>query len=335
MQAFVPKFEDLQRVASKAAIMIEGLSGSGKSGLALMLSYGLLGGFKEGLSAEEKKRLWKKIYTIDTENRSLNLFVDIPASFGENFGAPRGLQLTSDIGYNPLNYIAGRERAIAAGAEAVVFDSITHMWNAKGGVLDIVSNIKAKDKNIDNYRVWGLPEVREAKQALLDVIRDHRCHMITTVRVKEKFGMNYDADKGKNVVVSLGEQQLQQDGLKYEPDLVLHMVSPGNVSNGIITHPKAVVQKTRYAIFKKDETYEFTPALCEQLRAYLSEGVSPEELLEQQRQDYVTEITNVLNTNSSKKNIWKVIKENAGVKDTKLQDIPLPVLKQLYSQLIG
>ena len=40
-------FELLDRIACKASIMIEGLTGSGKSGAAIMIAYGLAGGFKK------------------------------------------------------------------------------------------------------------------------------------------------------------------------------------------------------------------------------------------------------------------------------------------------
>jgi hypothetical protein len=313
--------------------MIEGLTGKGKSGLALMLACGLEGGFQEHNDGSDRANPWEKIYTIDTENRSLNLFIGIPASWGGTFGQFYGTQLTSEDGYAPSNYLYLRDAAIKAGAGVVVSDSVTHMWTAKGGVLDKVNDVKLKNPRMDNYRVWGEPEVAAEKQALIDVIRDHRCHIITTVRVKEKFDMQYNADKQKNEVVSIGEQQLQQEGLKYEPDLVLHMVSPG--SGNPQKHPRAKVIKSRYAIFTEGETYEFTPQLCEQLRQYLAEGVSIETLLEQQRQDYVKAVTEILNNNTSAKTIWPVLKEEAGVKGAKLSEINLTVLKQLYSQLIA
>lgn len=326
----IANFTRLKREACKASIMIEGLTGKGKSGLALMLAYGLAGGFED---VDKAANPWDKVFSIDTENRSLNLFIGIPASWGGTFGQFFGAQLTSEDGYAPSNYLYLREAAIKAGADVVVSDSITHMWTAKGGVLDVVNEAKNQNPRLDNYRVWGLPEVTAEKQALIDVIRDHRCHVITTVRVKEKFDMQYNADKQKNEVVSIGEQQLQQEGLKYEPDLVLHMETPG--SGSPMKHPKATVIKSRYAILTEGETYEFTPQLCEQLRQYLAEGVSIEELLEQQRQDYVAAITAVLNTNASAKTIWNVLKEDAGVKDTKLTEIPLQTLKHLYSQIIA
>lgn len=329
----IANFTKLNREACKASIMIEGLTGKGKSGLALMLAYGLEGGFQEYDGTSDRTNPWEKVYTIDTENRSLNLFIGIPGSWGENFGQFYGAQLTSEDGYAPSNYLYLRDAAVKAGAGTVISDSVTHMWTAKGGVLDKVNDVKLKNPRMDNYRVWGEPEVAAEKQALIDVIRDHRCHIITTVRVKEKFDMQYNADKQKNEVVSIGEQQLQQEGLKYEPDLVLHMVAPG--SGNPQRHPKAKVIKSRYAILAEGETYEFTPQLCEQLRQYLAEGVSIDSLLEQQRQDYVKAVTEILDNNSSAKTIWPILKEEAGVKDAKLSEISLNILKQLYSQLIA
>ena len=326
-------FTKLNREACKASIMIEGLTGKGKSGLALMLAYGLEGGFKEYDGTSDRANPWEKIFTIDTENRSLNLFIGIPTSWGETFGQFYGAQLTSEDGYAPSNYLYLRDAAIKAGADVVISDSVTHMWTAKGGVLDKVNEIKLKNPRMDNYRVWGEPEVSAEKQALIDVIRDHRCHVITTVRVKEKLDMQYNESKQKNEVVSIGEQQLQQEGLKYEPDLVLHMENPG--SGNPQRNPRAKVIKSRYAILAEGEVYEFTPALCEQLRQYLAEGVSIETLLEQQRQDYIKAVTEILNNNPSAKTIWPVLKDEAGVKDAKLSEIELPILKQLYSQLIA
>ena len=129
---------------------------------------------------------------------------------------------------------------------------------------------------------------------------------------------------------SLGEQQIQQADLKYEPDLVLHMIHAGN---GTTVHPKAEVIKSRYAILQTGETYEFTPELCIQLRVYLEEGADPQELLEAQRQDYVTAIKEHLDNHPNARAIWGVMKDDAGFKETKLDDIPLTPLKQLFTNL--
>lgn len=313
------KFEDAQRQQCKASIMIEGLPGDAKSGTALMIAYFL------------SNKDWKKVYAIDTENKSLPLFVGLPSSWGgkeDPFGSFKVMQLTQEIGFKPTNYTACREVAVKSGAEVVIEDSISHAWQYKGGVLDIVNQAKerTKSKN-DKYAAWGDPEVMQEKQELLALIRDSKVHVITTVRVKEKY--DYEEVEGKKTLKSLGEQQIMQDDIKYEPDLVLRMVKAGSPKN----HPQVSVQKSRYAIFEKGQVYEITPELCLQLKVYLEDGVDPQILLEQQKKDYVEAVTDHLNKNPGKKAIWQVMKQDAGLADTKLIEMELSDLKKLYLQL--
>lgn len=311
------KFEDAERLQCKASIMIEGLTGKGKTGLAILIGYILSG------------KDWKKLYHIDTENKSANLFVGTMSSAGEHFGKFKVAQFTPDIGYKPTHYLAFRDAAINNGASVVIEDSITHAWMYKGGVLDLVNAAARKQKNpADKYGAWRDEEVSKEKLELLQLIRDHRAHIITTVRVKEQFVPEPGAD-GKITIVSKGEQQIMQDDIKYEPDLVLHMVKAGSARN----HPKAKVIKSRYAILTEDETYEFTPELIEQLKVYLEEGADPEILLEAQRQDYIKAITEHLDSKPGVIPFWAVMKEDAGYKDKPLGEIPLEALKPLYLRL--
>lgn len=316
--AFVPTFVDAERLQCKASIMIEGLTGKGKSGLALAIGYILAGG------------KWEKVFHIDTENKSANLFVGIPFSLGGQVGKFKVGQLTEDIGYKPTNYLIYRDVAKKAGAAVVIEDSISHAWMYKGGLLDMVNEAARKNPNslkIDKYAAWRDEEVVAEKQKLLTLIRDPDVHVITTVRVKEKFEY-VDTDKGRKLE-SLGEQQIQQEDLKYEPDLVLHMISAGTAKK----HPVARVVKSRYPMVIEGETYEFTPELILQIKAYLEEGADPLQLLEQQRQDYIQAVTEYLNSHPNAKPIWDVMKKDAGHGDTKLTDIPLGILKKLYITL--
>ena len=316
---FVPQFEDAQRVQCKASIEFEGLSGTGKSGAAMLTAKILAGGD------------WKGVYALDTENRSLRLLVGTPCSDGSKYGSFKVSELTPDIGYAPSNYLAIREAAIAAGAKVFVQDSISHAWQYKGGVLDKVSEAKTSGNKLyakDAYAAWGDPEVMSEKNKLLEMIRDERVHVISTVRVKEKMEYTIGAD-GKTKLESLGEQQIQQGDLKYEPDLVLHMLRPGSNRNGKIEHPRVRVVKTRYAFLQKDEEYDWTPELITQLKQYLEEGVDPETILEQQRQEYIAGVKDII-ANPSKKAIAQVMKEDLGYKDVKLADMPLQAIKQLY-----
>ena len=306
-------FRKASRQKLKASIMIEGLQGSGKSGLALLIAKALTDD-------------WDKIYAIDTENKSLDLFQGIKMNTGEAFGDFNKVDLTMADGYAPSNYLALRDTAVQAGADVIIMDSISHMWNRKGGLLDLVAEAQAS--GLDNYRSWGTDKNRKEKELLTDLVRCSEAHIITTVRIKEKFGMEFDETKGRNKVVSLGEQQVQQDGLKYEPDLVLRMVSPGNMDG---TNPVVEVLKSRYAILRTGEEYEITAELLEQLRSYLEEGVDPEEIFKIQREEVIKQIKEYCN-NATRKSVWKSLKESSGFSG-KLEDMPLDLMKELYRKL--
>ena len=308
------KFRKATRQKLKASIMIEGLQGSGKSGLALLIAKALTDS-------------WDKIYAIDTENRSLDLFEGIKMNTGESFGDFNKVDLTITDGYAPSNYLALRDEAVKDGAEVIIMDSISHMWNRKGGLLDMVA--EAQSAGLDNYRSWGTDKNRKEKELLNDIVRCADAHTITTVRIKEKFGLEYDETKGKNKVVSLGEQQIQQDGLKYEPDLVLRMISPGNMDG---TNPVVTVLKSRYAILRTGEDYEITAELLKQLREYLDEGVSPDVIIEEQRQELIKQVKEYCNT-TTRKSVWKSLKESSGFTG-KLEDMPMEILKPLLKKLI-
>lgn len=310
------QFRKAQRQKVKASIMIEGLQGSGKSGLALAIASVLA-------SSQDK------IFAIDTENKSLDLFSDYKLHTGvklENFNKA---DITKEDGYAPSNYDALRTAAINAGAEVLVMDSISHMWNRKGGLLDTVAEAQAT--GLDQYRSWGTEKNRTEKELIFDLIRSDKLHTIVTVRSKEKFGMELDEAKGKNKVVSLGEQQIQQEGLKYEPDLVIRMLSPGDTKG---KNPVGLILKSRYPIFTVDTEYEFTPEILQQLKSYLEEGVDPDVLIEQQKKDYIKAIKEYCAGSQAKKSIWANLKEQEGYTG-KIEDIPLEVLKILYRKLVS
>lgn len=317
------KFRKAQRVKCKASILIDGLSGNGKSGLALSIAHALA------------DKNWNDIYAIDTENRSLDLYMGLPMHTGDVVEEFNVVDLLSEDGFNPRNYAALRDQAIALKAKVVIMDSISHAWQYKGGILDMVSTIQTKGGPSSNkWTAWGTPEVVDEKAALMDLIRSPHCHIITTVRVKEKMEMIPNEITGKQEVKSLGEQQIQMPELKYEPDLVLSMIAPGDGDRH--KAPKAKVTKSRYAILKKDEEYEFTAELLEQLRTYLAEGADPAELIEAQRQDYITAIKDYINEDkATRQAYWELLKENHDLKEVKLVDIPLHDLKIMFGKLVA
>lgn len=315
-------FETVTREQSKASILIEGLSGKGKSGLALLLGY--------FLSGED----WETVFDIDTENNSIQLFEGLNSSGGMKYENFKVGKFTPDLKYKPTNYEAFKEAAIQAGAKVVINDSISHAWSYEGGILDMIAALKKTNQRYqkDSYAAWGDDSIVEEKTKLYQLFRDHRCHVISTVRVKEK--MEYDKDaNGKTILTSLGEQQIMQADVKYEPDLVLHMLEPGKNVGTEIKHPKARVVKSRYAILEEGEIYEFTPTLCKQIAEYLEKGTSPEEILERQRKEYANGIKEYLDTHQSQVQIWNILKQEANVGDLKLEEIPLNIIKNLFIRL--
>lgn len=312
----VLSFRDATRQQAKASILIEGLSGRGKSGLALLLGYALSG------------KDWQKVYAVDTENRSLDLFDGLNMSTGAECKSFKKVDLLPAHGYAPSNYLLCKENAINSGGEVIINDSITHMWQQEGGVLDLVSQVQMKDsKKYNNYTAWGAPEVKAEKQAIYDVVRDARIHVISTVRVKEKFEINAD-----HTLTSLGEQEQQMPDLKYEPDLVLHMIKAGAM-NG--TPPTAKVIKSRYAVLQEGEVYQFTENIIQTLVDYLHKGTDPAKLFEEQRKDYIKTIKEILDKDVSKSTMFPVLKEQQGYKDTDLVNLPLDVLQTLLGILLA
>ena len=311
-------FAKVKRAKSKASILIEGLSGRGKSGLALILAKAL---------ANDN---WEDVYAIDTENGSLKLYDGLKCSSGGKFSDFNVAEFNPELGFKPSHYLGYREAAIESGAKVLIQDSITHAWSYSGGILDMVAELKKNNTRYqkDSYAAWGDDMIVKEKNLLFELFRDRRCHVISTVRVKEK--MEYDKDEnGKTILASLGEQQIMQNDVKYEPDLVLHMIEPGGANKA----PRAKVVKSRYAILEVDQTYEFTEQLCNQLAKYLDEGVDPDALLEQQRKEYVDGIKDYLDNNKQAIPLWNILKKDAGFESVPLADIDLNALKQLFVKL--
>ena len=316
--ASVLDFRNSTRQQSKASILIEGLSGRGKSGLALLLA--------RAFASD-----WNKVYAIDTENKSLDLFDGLKMSSGSDCKSFKKVDLLPAHGYAPSNYLLCKNNAVKAGGEVIINDSITHMWQQQGGVLDLVAKAQANNSRLNNYTAWGADEVKAEKQAIYATLRDARIHVISTVRVKEKFEMVPGAT-GKLELNSLGEQEMQMPDLKYEPDLVLQALRPGAM-NG--TPPRARVVKSRYAVLQEGETYEFNEVIIQTLVDYLKEGVDPQELLEKQRVNYIETIQSILDKDASKRTMFPMLKEQQGHKETKLTDMPLDVLQTLLGILLA
>ena len=77
--------------------------------------------------------------------------------------------------------------------------------------------------------------------------------------------------------------------------------------------------------------YEVTKELLTQLRGYLEEGIDPEVIFKEQRDQLIADIKDYCNT-PTRKSIWKALKESSGFTG-KLEEMPLSLMKELYKKL--
>jgi len=311
------QFTKASRKQAKASILIEGLSGDSKSGLALALALVL---------ADND---WEAVFAVDSENKSLSLYEGNTLHTGERVNPFNICELSDETGYKPSAYKEAQDLAIKYHGKSLVNDSISHMWQYKGGVLDMVSKATAALPSKNNQLAWGSPEIVFEKNLIYALLRNPNIHIINTVRVKDKIIQGTDAT-GKGTLEKLPDQPIIAPQIEFEPDLVLMMKSPGN-NQGL--PPTCIIEKSRYSIFQKNDLVVMNLKLIEQLKQYLSEGVDPETLLAAQHQDYIEATISYLDGHPSAKSIWPTLKAKAGFKDTALEKIPLAALKALFTTL--
>lgn len=304
-----------ERSQVRAAIGIDGLSGDGKTGLALALAY--------YLSDED----WEKVYMNDTENQSSKLYVGKTLHTGDKVGKFWYNFLNNETGYSPFNYEFLRNEAINLKCKAYIQDSYSHAWFREGGVLDTKSKVETgPDRRYsDSYRAWGHPDVADGKNLLFDLIRSDKIHMISTIRIKEAYILEAD-ENGKTKVKSLGEKQITSEGLTYEFDLLIRLIEPGT-SDG--KPPIVEILKSRYELFDKGQKYEMTKSLMLQLKEYLEQGTSIEELNERTRLELVESIKERATNNQ---NLMMLYKNT--YPDQKVNDLSLEQLKDINSKFI-
>lgn len=175
-----------------------GPSGSGKTFTALTVARGLVGA--EG-----------KIAVIDTERSSATIY----DSFGFD-SAP----LTH---YAHTDYIALIEEAGKNGYDALVIDSMSHAWEAEGGLLSLVEEVKRGQRSDNGIQAWGSPRVKQAEKSLWAAVLDFPGHIIVTMRAKTAYEISKNEQTGKNTVEKLGLAPIQRGGVEYEFDIIGRM----------------------------------------------------------------------------------------------------------------
>lgn len=195
------------------------------------------------------------ITAIDTEHERMKLYAD--AVGVKEYRVIEG-------NYSPETYIKEIDEAEAANPGGIlVVDSVTHEWNNKGGILEIVD--KGKGGN------WkeGTPRHNSFVERLMAC----QMHLIVCCRAKMKYDYS-TGDSGKLSIDKLGVGPEQRDSFLYEFDVV------GDIE--VKTHQATFSNRCRPLV---DKTMNLVPDLddlrapnpvAQILTAWLSEGEPPE-----------------------------------------------------------
>lgn len=230
-------FKRATRSQSKLRMAIMGASGSGKSYTALKIASGL----------------GSKIAAIDTERGSLSKY----AGLGVEFDV---LEL---IDYNPRNYIAAIQAAVANGYEVLVIDSLSHAWSGTGGILETVDKVAKRSQSNNSFAAWR--DVTPLHNQLVDTILGASIHIIVTMRSKTEYVMEKNERTGKTEPRKVGLAPVQRDGMEYEFDVCAEMDTDHNFT----------ITKTRCIDLDNAVITKPDAQLGETLKAWLSDGATP------------------------------------------------------------
>lgn len=190
-------FVKATKAQAKLRMAIHGPSGSGKTYTALAIAQGLV---DPG----------QAVALVDTENGSASKY------------AGRFDFLVDEVkaNYNPQIVEQKIVDAVAAGAAAIVFDSLTHFWNGSGGFLELVDQEVNRQKSRpggrpDSFAAWKV--VDPIYKRMVHAIQTAPIHVIVTLRAKTEYERS--SENGKSTVKKLGLAPEMRDNFQYEMDV--------------------------------------------------------------------------------------------------------------------
>jgi hypothetical protein len=178
------KIEIAQRNQQKMRLAIMGRSGSGKTYSALLIAYGLCGD-------------WSKIVLIDSEDGSASLYSHLGPFNTIQIGEP----------FTSATYQEAFELAHDAGKEVIIIDSLSPEWIGKGGIMEKL-----------NTSEWQIAITEH--RYILSGIRRAECHVICTLRTRQRLGRFNTNGRGFWETIEL---PLQQEGIEYLFTTVLRL----------------------------------------------------------------------------------------------------------------
>jgi hypothetical protein len=225
-------FKPATKAQSKARIGLCGPAGSGKTYTGLVLA----------------TALGQRVAVIDTERGSASKYAD-EFSFDV-------LELHH---FSPRTYVDAIKAAEQAGYDVCLIDSLSHAWNAEGGVLEIVDTAAARSRG-NSYVGWR--EGTPAHNALVNAMLQSSLHIIATMRSKTEYVLEDDG-RGKKVPRKVGMAPIQRDGMEYEFDIV----------GDLDWEHQLIITKSRCRALADKVIKRPDAAVAQTIRAWLSDGV--------------------------------------------------------------
>lgn len=217
-------------------LALVGPAGSGKTGSALRIAYGMC-------------KDWSKITVVDTEN-SADLESDLGAYNVLNLQPP----------FHPNRMLTAVKFAAASGAEVIILDSLSAEWDGPGGVLEMVDKKANEGRGGSSFTAWKEPSALHNK-FIQGLVQRIPAHVIVTMRSKTAYELRTNS-KGKQVPHKIGLAPIQREQVDYEFTTVFSMENGGN----------ALASKDRTKLFSLNEDFQVTEQTGELLIHWCNEG---------------------------------------------------------------
>ena len=249
-------FKKATKQQAKLRLALDGPAGSGKTYTALTFASAIA------------EHAGGRVAVIDTERGSASLYADRFDFDVMEIQAP----------YDPAKYVNGLRDARAAGYPVVVIDSLSHAWDAEGGVMEIA------DRNKKGGNSWsGWAAATPAYRSMIEAILGADLHVICTMRTKTEWTTD---DKGKPV--KIGTAPVMRAGIDYEFTVV----------GDLDTEHVMRVSKSRCQSVADRAVRHPDASFARELIAWLDDGVEP-----------------VIDAERVWREAWKGVIERAGDKD--------------------
>lgn len=193
---------EAQREKMKAVIGFIGPSGSGKTAGALITAFGMM---KEAYPNLSDAEVWKKVGVVDTEHKRSKLHVGLVY---DELKIGNFLHIDFEPPFSTERYNAAMQVIRKAGAEVIVFDSLSHNWMGEGGIVETHGQMSG-----NSFQNWGKLSPETTK--LIKTLTQNDVHILATLRTKQEYVVEPDAN-GKMAPRKVGTKPVQKDEMEYE-----------------------------------------------------------------------------------------------------------------------